>query len=577
MSFIVQHGSTWHFRWRDAGGVTYKISLRTGNKRKAGLLASKLHSLVAREAKLGMDENRLRRALTLYRDALLNADDQKRWTDYEPWADVPRSHLPPNEPYDDILHDELTLAIKNKDFDFLSGLDGQFNELTGIDITDLPGPEANKVRYLAAKELCRVMEIQRLRKTGNHGLELLMLSAYSGGITGTSAPTMECKPSIALSAAIIAWEKVLRKEGKVKSTLTKYLACAREFLELTSDLDVIDITKTHCRNYREALQKLPAKYVQKFPGKTIAQLLRMEHKSDTLCAPRAVNDKLNCVKLFFAWAVDQGHLDVSPMTDIQPVKASKNNTGIYAPFTRTDLENMFGSDYLEHTKSDSWKFWIPLLALFTGARQSELAQLKVSDVTLIDGVWCIHIKTDEDLETRVKTEAGIRTVPVHQFIVEILHFPEFLESRHAAGKTMLFDIDRKLPSDYGKSVSQWFHKVFLPKIQLEASPRGTKKKFHSFRSTVCTCLKHARVPGRLAAQAIGHIPPNIAGDWIDGHSMTYDYYAGGYPIPDIYGEVTCKIDYKINLGHLATSPWTGACVVSSAARVKRKRKFKNLK
>jgi hypothetical protein len=37
------------------------------------------------------------------------------------------------------------------------------------------------------------------------------------------------------------------------------------------------------------------------------------------------------------------------------------------------------------------RFWLPLLALFSGARLGELCQLSVDDVREIEGVWCLEI------------------------------------------------------------------------------------------------------------------------------------------------------------------------------------------
>ena len=57
-------------------------------------------------------------------------------------------------------------------------------------------------------------------------------------------------------------------------------------------------------------------------------------------------------------------------------------------------------------------YWMPLLGLFTGARISELCQLRTADVSMVDGVDVLRI-TDEGEGQGLKTEAGRRLVPVH--------------------------------------------------------------------------------------------------------------------------------------------------------------------
>ena len=560
MLYIVQQASTWYFRWR-VGQMTLKISLATGNKRKAGLIARKLHRLMAREAEQNMDENRLRRALVQYRDALVRADDEKRWTVFHPFPGVPSEHLGSDEPYNTLHHEELVRAIQGKDIEFLSGLDNRFREITDIDIGSLPEAEQNKVRLLAGQELARVMGVQKLRMTGNYTIESIALAAMNGGIgQGQTSLTSAKKTSISLSAAITAWHSTLISEGKKKTTLAKYLASSNEFLEIIGDLDLIDIGKGHARTYREILKKLPSKYRQKFKGKTIKQVLDIEHSSDSLCSAVSINDKLNAVKQLMAWAVDNEYIDENPMEGIIVKEAKKRSKAAHAPYTMTDIASIFCQNYTKHTSSNAYHFWLPILALYTGARLGELAQLKVEDIEQKEGVWCIHIQPDEfDSESSVKTEAAIRIIPLHPFLTDTLRFPTYVEIRKTAGLDMVFDITPAKTGGYSKNASKWYNTTFLPKIPIEPAPAGHKKAFHSFRSTLATVLKRAKVPGRLAAQVIGHVPPAISTDWIEGHSMTYDYYAGGYSIADVFQGVTLKIDYGLNLSHLALSPWTGPC------------------
>ncbi|NCC61166.1 MAG: site-specific integrase [Verrucomicrobiae bacterium] len=594
MYFMVRHGSTWHFRWR-VGKLVLKISLKTGNKRKAGLMARTIQKMLAREIE-SMDENQLRRALIAYRDALLRADDERRWTQF--YNNIDRDGLallhqheagqkltkadrdalaacpgPGPEHYDALLHEELTLALTRQDFDFLAGLDKRFLEITGIDVSRLPAAEANKVRFLAGKELARVMDIQRVRMTGQYGLESILLSAMSGGINGQGpavAATAK-KKSILLSVARQDWESVLIAERKANTTLRKYIACIDEFIEINGDLELIDLSKEHCRHYRETIKLLPAKYKTRFRGQSIKKILKTKHDPSMLCDAVSINDKLNCIKQFFCWAVDKGHLDENYMDGLT-VKAKKRSTTAHAPYSMADISAMFGPEYISRTVNESWHFWLPILALYTGARQSELAQLKVEDVCLVEEIWCIHIRPDEtDSRSSVKTEAGIRTIPLHPFIVQDLHFIDYVASRKSTGKSTLWDITVPKTGGYGKNVSKWFMANFLAKVGLDDCPGGHKRAFHSFRSTLCTILKRAKVPGRMAAQVVGHVPPTVAMDWVESHSMTYDYYAGGFSIRDIYEAVTAKIDYGLDLSHLAASPWAGSCDFPARSRSGRRR------
>ena len=70
-----------------------------------------------------------------------------------------------------------------------------------------------------------------------------------------------------------------------------------------------------------------------------------------------------------------------------------------------------------HVYRDAY-WWLPVLALWTGARLEELAQLHHDDLAHdCNGIPYIRIN-DEGIK-RTKTESSVRNVPVHPFLVSI--------------------------------------------------------------------------------------------------------------------------------------------------------------
>ena len=64
-------------------------------------------------------------------------------------------------------------------------------------------------------------------------------------------------------------------------------------------------------------------------------------------------------------------------------------------------------------------FWLPIAALFTGARQAELAGLRVSNVQELEGVPLLFIVVNRRAGKRIKTKASERVVPVHPELVKL--------------------------------------------------------------------------------------------------------------------------------------------------------------
>jgi integrase len=57
-------------------------------------------------------------------------------------------------------------------------------------------------------------------------------------------------------------------------------------------------------------------------------------------------------------------------------------------FTNEELTALFHSkEYTEDTFDMPWKFWLPLLGLYTGCRIEELCQLNITDIKKIFGYW----------------------------------------------------------------------------------------------------------------------------------------------------------------------------------------------
>ena len=66
-------------------------------------------------------------------------------------------------------------------------------------------------------------------------------------------------------------------------------------------------------------------------------------------------------------------------------------------------------------EKDPVRRWVPLLCAYSGARLSEVCQLRVEDVFQRGGVWCM--KFDPEAGS-LKNENSERAVPLHPAIVE---------------------------------------------------------------------------------------------------------------------------------------------------------------
>lgn len=190
---------------------------------------------------------------------------------------------------------------------------------------------------------------------------------------------------------------------------------------------------------------------------------------------RTKEKHLDRLRVFFNWAVQRRWMSTNPLTGVRlQSKAQK-----YAPkrrgFTRDELKLLFDPALRrEHCLTEPSKFWLPLLALYTGARLRELAQLRVVDVRQIANVWGIDITADAG---SLKNAASQRFVPLPDAILNagLLDYVQALTER---GFDRLFpDGSWDAKNGPGDRISKWWARTYMSAAGLN----DDALVFHSFR------------------------------------------------------------------------------------------------
>jgi integrase len=158
-------------------------------------------------------------------------------------------------------------------------------------------------------------------------------------------------------------------------------------------------------------------------------------------------------------------------------------------------------------------FWAPLIALHTGMRINEIAQLSLSDLAVIDGINCFNVTdepdpNDEDDQQELarrktlKTEAAKRIVRMHPKLIE-LGLLAYADTLRRAGHTRLFpDLATDNRDGPGQPAFKQFGR-YLNRIGLS----DKRLVFHSFRHGVVEKLRpHTEIPKELRKLVVGHSP-----------------------------------------------------------------------
>jgi integrase len=269
------------------------------------------------------------------------------------------------------------------------------------------------------------------------------------------------------------------------------------------------IDKKAVREWKALLMKFPVKATETtaFKGMTIGQIVKHnETVGKPVLTPRTVNRYLSGLASFCNWLDAHGYIEGNPVDGMGLPKDKRKKV---FPFTTDQLTTLFGSPLFVGCQSDDaprfwnkpgnvqirdFRYWVPLIMLFSGARPAEIAQLLVSDVRQQNGTWIMDITEtegddDDDLEgfKSLKTAGSKRMIPVHKELVK-LGFLTYHADRLAEGQTRLFPTAERnsrgqMIADYSREFGR-----YLTRIELKT---GRGMSLYSFRHGAFDALRRA--------------------------------------------------------------------------------------
>lgn len=268
---------------------------------------------------------------------------------------------------------------------------------------------------------------------------------------------------------------------KKSETVAEKRVLFGEFSEHFGDIFLNEVTKIDIsERWRQAEFKRPNK---KHKGMTLS-LARLEKRRGYLAK-------------FFEWAIERGsYMHANPAKQLMGSKKEiRAKQRPWAEFTEDDLERLLGENFRTRMTEPDW-YWLPLIALYSGARLAEIANLKLADVVVIESTKVMTIAD-------AKTPSGVRTVPLHSALIE-LGLWTYVENLRNLGFDRLFPNRpvNKPEKMAGRRWGKWIS---------ECGITDDAKVFHSFRSTAITDLHNAEASHAGIHRAVGHATAGIKG------------------------------------------------------------------
>ncbi|MGX9727447.1 MAG: DUF6538 domain-containing protein [Candidatus Electronema sp. VV] len=200
-------------------------------------------------------------------------------------------------------------------------------------------------------------------------------------------------------------------------------------------------------------------YVKKLKKGEVVEGLDEKTKSNLqqTVSATTLNDKyINLMNMFLDYACQCGKLEKNLLKG-RRVK-SKVEVESFRPFSQVELKTIFSETIFsekEITDARYFKYWMPILGLYTGARINELAQLRLKDIKNDNGIYYIDITDSE--ETTVKNSASRRHLVIHPNLIRI-GFIQYIEWLNGKNEKFLFP---EISNDERKGipVSRWFSRL----------------------------------------------------------------------------------------------------------------------
>lgn len=263
--------------------------------------------------------------------------------------------------------------------------------------------------------------------------------------------------------------------------------------------------------------KVPPASVQK------PHVVKLRDKLAERNAPGTVKKKLGLLAAMFQVALDddQFNLTRNPCDGVK-IRGSRGETKQRAPFTIEDLQRIFTSPvFTEGHRTEGLKgeaaYWLPLLALLTGARLNELGQLRVEDVKESEGIHYLHITSLGEGQSLKKGAKNWRRVPLHRELLRLGFLAYVADVRKAGHDRLFYKLE---PDSHGHLTGNW-SKRWNDYLDDIVGIDDKRKDFHSFRHGFKSFSRLAGIPEDQHDALTGHANRTVA--------RTYGS-AEGYPL-----------------------------------------------
>lgn len=318
----------------------------------------------------------------------------------------------------------------------------------------------------------------------------------------TAPTTVYAPPAVAamLGERIALFIKQFGQKKRAESNKKDTAFTLRLFVGVVGDKPLAALDATDVDTFLDAIAVWPpnASKFRAFKDLTPAQVVTKAKKlGGEAIADRTQEKHLDRLRMFFNWCLGRKEIACNWAKDVHVLTRGQEEERSRRAYLPAELRLLFDPATRARHCTTPGKWWIPLLALYSGARVRELSQLMTADVETLDGVWGYHIAT-RFTGQQVKNAKTKRFVPLHPALLEAGFLDYWRDvSARASGIQPLFP---GLGANPGDKVGDWWNRTYMTACNVT----DPALVFHCFRNTFATQAARAGIePGRIA-RITGH-------------------------------------------------------------------------
>ncbi len=335
------------------------------------------------------------------------------------------------------------------------------------------------------------------------------------GATGPDRPTASPKGSQELFTTVADTFRQTQLRRKVWENQTALQARKTYalFAEIAGNRPLGEYDRGDAVFFKNLLQDLPADYgkAAKFRNMATAEIAASTKDQDVArLSPRTVQRHLAALSTLWESMIEAGQIGTNIFAGFKfaATKKAKEQremwpedklnalfaTPVWAGCQSAERRNKPGKLVIKDEK-----FWLPLIAVFSGMRQEEICQLRTSDIRQESGIWVFDVNSESD--RKVKTGESIRLVPVHSTLIKA-GFLVYVEAQRAAKQDLVFSQLTRGGADQrlGHNFSKWF-----TRYRREVGLYRPDMNFHSFRHSATTFMQWSDILEQVIDKVTGHV------------------------------------------------------------------------